>query len=112
MMKENKGCVHNERGWLFSILCTLLLFVVCCSLIAESCSYTELFDEQRCLCKDTKVKKLESKAERAYVDLRSLCRVKDKSRSVGLICLYGLATFDRHANIGCFNKFIMRKLAV
>ena len=115
-MKNSKRRMHNGRGMLCAILCTLLLVVVCSPLVAECFHNVELLDESIELYKDTKVKtenkKLDSKAERVYVDLCSLCRVKDNIIPTGLAYIHGLTTFDRHANIGCFNKFIMRKLAV
>ena len=114
--RSGKRGTHNERGVLCTILCTLLLFVVCYSLVAESYYSIELLDEQACLYKDTKIKienkKLENKTKRVYVDLCSLHKVKDNIIPTDLIYLHGLASFDRHANIGCFNKFIIRKLAV
>jgi len=115
-MKNSERRMYNGRGVLCAILCTLLLVVVCSPLVAECFHNVELLDESIELYKDTKVKtenkKLESKTERACVDSRSLCRVKDNINPTGLIYLHSLTTFDRHANIGCFNKFIIRKLAV
>ena len=116
IMQNSWRNAHNERRRLRSILCVLLLVVICGSIVAENYYSLELLDEQIGLYKDTKVKiedkKLESKFEKVYVDLHSSCMVKADVCPTGLICLHGLATFDRYANIGCFNKFIMRHLAV
>jgi len=109
MMKNSK--IHL-------ILLALFLVIVYSFSAIERYQSIECFDEQICLYKDTKTKiddksqKLSSEVKTEYADFDSLCKIVIDSRPIGLIYLHGLATYDKNANIGCFNKFVIHGLAV
>ena len=109
---------RNKKYKLCIILISLFLVIVYSFSAIERYQSIECFDEQICLYKDTKIKiddkgkKLSSEAKTEYTDFDSLRKIVIDSRSVGLIYLHGLATYDKNANIGCFNKFVIHGLAV
>ena len=104
----------NKHSSLF-IICTLLIILVYGFTAVEKHYSVEDLDSPICLYKDTKkakddkVKESKSKGNEKLTNLHPLSTVHNQLSIVrGLVTYHGLATFDRNANIGCFNKFIMQ----
>ena len=118
VVRVNRGNGRSKKYKLCVILIALLLALVYSLAAVERYQSIECFDEQICLYKDTKTKiddksqKLSSEVKTEYADFDSLCKIVIDSKPIGLIYLHGLATYDKNANIGCFNKFVMHGLAV
>jgi len=118
VVRVNRGNGRSKKYKLCVILIALLLALVYSLAAVERYQSIECFDEQICLYKDTKTKiddksqKLSSEAKTEYADFDSLRKIVIDSRPVGLIYLLGLATYDKNANIGCFNKFVTHSLSI
>ena len=114
IVRVNRGNDRSKKYKLCVVLISLLLALVYSFATVERYQSIECFDEQICLHKDTKTKiddkgkKLSSEAKTEYTDFDSLCKFVNIIRPIGLIYLHGLATYDKNANIGCFNKFVIR----